>query len=309
MQQSSNHVNRRLGNYHLIQRLGRGGFAEVYLGEHIHLKTQVAVKVLLTHLTQEADDALAVRWSRDSKRLVIGFADGTAQEVDATSKKELFSYGNISAEINSLALSPNGNALALACSDGTVQVYEVASGKIITRFTRHLDSVAAVAWSHDGKRIASGSDDTTVQVWNATTGQPFLIFKEHTKKVSSVAWSADDSRIVSCSWDNTAMIWDSRSGRTLLDYTKHKGGWLNAVAWSPDDKFIASGGEVGTVTGNVFIGTRGTRDMNMHMWVATTGNTYAIYQTLPVNALVWSPDGTRIATACSNNVSQVWRVP
>jgi len=53
MHHSSNLVNRRLGNYRLIQRLGRGGFAEVYLGEHIHLKTLVAVKVLLTQLTQE----------------------------------------------------------------------------------------------------------------------------------------------------------------------------------------------------------------------------------------------------------------
>ncbi len=258
---------------------------------------------------QSNDDALSVRWSRDSKRLVIGFADGTAQEVDVTSKKELFSYGNISAEINGLAWSPNGSALALACSDGTVQVYEVASGKRITRFTGHLDSVGAVAWSHDGTRIASGSDDATVQVWSATTGQPLLIFKEYTRKVSSVAWSADDSRIVSCSWDNTAMIWDLRSDRTLLTYTKHKSGWLNTVAWSPDGRLIASGGEVGTVTGNVYIGTRGTRDVNMHVWEAATGNTHAIYESLPVNALVWSPDGTRIATACSNGVSQVWRVP
>ncbi len=54
MQQSSNRVSQRLGNYHLLQQVGRGGFAEVYLGEHIHLKTQVAVKVLLNHLTQEA---------------------------------------------------------------------------------------------------------------------------------------------------------------------------------------------------------------------------------------------------------------
>ncbi len=53
MHHSSNLVNRLLGNYRLIQRLGRGGFAEVYLGEHIHLKTLVAVKVLLTQLTQE----------------------------------------------------------------------------------------------------------------------------------------------------------------------------------------------------------------------------------------------------------------
>jgi len=35
-----------LGNYRLIRRLGSGGFADVYLGEHIHLKTLTAIKVL-----------------------------------------------------------------------------------------------------------------------------------------------------------------------------------------------------------------------------------------------------------------------
>lgn len=258
---------------------------------------------------QSNDDALALRWSHDGKRLVIGFADGTAQEVDVMSKKERFSYGNLSAQINSLAWSPDGHALALACDDGTVSVYEVGSGKQITRFTGHLNSVAAVAWSHDGKHIASGSDDATVQVWSATTGQPLLIFKDYTRKVSSVAWSADDTRIVSCSWDNTAKIWDVRSNRVLLTYANHKGGWLNSVAWSPDERLIASAGEVGTVTGNVYTGTRGVKDVNLHVWEVATGNTHATYESLPVNALVWSPDGTRIATACSNAVSQVWRVP
>ncbi|HKF37343.1 MAG TPA: protein kinase, partial [Ktedonobacteraceae bacterium] len=40
----------RLGNYRLTQLLGRGGFAEVYLGEHVRLGTLAAVKVLYTRL-------------------------------------------------------------------------------------------------------------------------------------------------------------------------------------------------------------------------------------------------------------------
>ena len=44
-------IGQRLGNYQLVSLLGRGGFAEVYLGEHIHLGTQAAVKVLTTELT------------------------------------------------------------------------------------------------------------------------------------------------------------------------------------------------------------------------------------------------------------------
>ncbi|GHO46151.1 protein kinase domain-containing protein [Ktedonospora formicarum] len=43
-----------LGNYRLIELIGRGGFADVYLGEHIYLKTQAAIKVLLVHLDRDA---------------------------------------------------------------------------------------------------------------------------------------------------------------------------------------------------------------------------------------------------------------
>jgi serine/threonine protein kinase len=39
-------LGQQLGNYRLIRLLGEGGFAEVYLGEHVYLKTQAAVKVL-----------------------------------------------------------------------------------------------------------------------------------------------------------------------------------------------------------------------------------------------------------------------
>ncbi len=43
-------IGQQFGSYRLIRFLGQGGFAEVYLGEHIHLKSQVAVKVLHTRL-------------------------------------------------------------------------------------------------------------------------------------------------------------------------------------------------------------------------------------------------------------------
>ena len=51
-----NRVGQQLGNYRLIRLLGQGGFAEVYLGEHIHLGTQAAIKVLHTQLGSDDVD-------------------------------------------------------------------------------------------------------------------------------------------------------------------------------------------------------------------------------------------------------------
>ena len=43
-------VGQQLGNYRLLCLLGQGGFSDVYLGEHLHLKTLAAIKVLQMRL-------------------------------------------------------------------------------------------------------------------------------------------------------------------------------------------------------------------------------------------------------------------
>jgi eukaryotic-like serine/threonine-protein kinase len=41
------YIEKQFGNYKLIRLLGEGAFAQVYLGEHIYLGTQAAIKILL----------------------------------------------------------------------------------------------------------------------------------------------------------------------------------------------------------------------------------------------------------------------
>jgi serine/threonine protein kinase len=47
------HTGEKLGNYRLMRLLARGGFADVYLGEHIHLGTEAAIKVLRARLSSK----------------------------------------------------------------------------------------------------------------------------------------------------------------------------------------------------------------------------------------------------------------
>jgi len=49
----ANRVGQRIGNYQLIHLLGEGGFADVYLGEHIHLNTLAAIKLLRAQIVEE----------------------------------------------------------------------------------------------------------------------------------------------------------------------------------------------------------------------------------------------------------------
>ena len=44
-------LGQQFGNYQLVSLLGQGGYAEVYLGQHVRLDLQAAIKVLHTHLT------------------------------------------------------------------------------------------------------------------------------------------------------------------------------------------------------------------------------------------------------------------
>ena len=92
-------VGQQIGSYRLLRWSGQGGFADVYLGEHVYIKTYGAIKILYTRLANEDFDTLTghtsythskqsghifvLAWAPDSKRVASGSSNGSVQMWEA----------------------------------------------------------------------------------------------------------------------------------------------------------------------------------------------------------------------------------
>ncbi len=241
-----------------------------------------------------------VAWSPTSDRVASGGDDKTVQVWDALSARHVAIYHGHTDNVTTVAWSPDGDYIASGSADGTVRMWEVATGKQRYVYRGHLAGVTSLMFSPNGQRLASASADHTVQLVDVASGKHLVTYHGHSDVVSSVSWSPDGRYIVSGSWDKTVQVWHAATGALLYTYRGYnvraaqanpaKGvlpDLIFAVAWSHNGKRIAA------VT-QVYCG-----DLCAVMlgWDALTQRNFTFYQDVPVLAMAWSPDDTRLVTS------------
>jgi WD40 repeat protein len=159
----------------------------------------------------------------------------------------------------------------------------------------HSRSVYGVDFSKDGQTVASGADysDSSAKLWQASDGTLLKTFPDNDDGVLSVDISSDN-QFLAVGYIVTGYppggkmnLWDISSESVINDF----GGCY--VSFSPDGKFIASGG--GGANRYLFVHriSNGER-----MWDNYTGSY--------ISDVKYSPDGSLIATSGTDNKIKLW---
>ena len=166
------------------------------------------------------------------------------------------------------------------------------SQALIRTLADHTGSVYTTDYSPDGTRILSASHDGTLKIWDAATGAEVATLGGHADWVDAAAWSPDGTRIVSVS-SQALRIRDTATGAELSTLSSDSMWLAKAVAWSPDGTRIVAGSACQAVYGSV------SDDLApVTIWDAAGGAELLALRghTSNVQAVAWSPDGTRIVS-------------
>ena len=137
--------------------------------------------------------------------------------------------------VSAVAVSPDGAWIVTGTEDGEIVVYETESGRELRAISAGGE-IQALAFFPDGGKLASKSS-VGISVWEYLDGK--RLFDIQTKENIPVTFSVspDGGKILSAADEKTVTVWNARTGKEIFSI-KNQPGFLGALGWSPDSKYI-----------------------------------------------------------------------
>ncbi len=210
-------------------------------------------------LAGHGDEVKQAGFSPDGRRIATGSADGTVRLWESATGRMIRAFEGKAGHINSIAYSPDGTHIASLSGDsfkpGRLIIWDVQSGEAVVNVPAPSGYHSRVTFAPDGNTLAIASGDLNnprvVQVRDASNGAVFRSIDVSPAKVLDLAFSPDGRQLAGAFGSNDLFeidpkpgeirVWDSRTGEVLFSLPGDEQP-LIAVAWSPDGRWIASGG-------------------------------------------------------------------
>jgi WD40 repeat protein len=197
----------------------------------------------------------------------------------------------------SVAFSSDGKRFACSGESGLVTILDALTGAEIVNCARCPAIIDFIAFSPDGGRV-SGSGHTKksvggLRIWDAVNGKEILALHGKGGGEVTLAFSPDGKMVASGS-NSAVSVWDANTGKLIHEFNMGSSGngTICAVAFSADAQRIATGGS--GPTGIVKI------------WDAASGEEVLTVPSIGTRAVAFSPDGTRLATGCTDKFVRIW---
>ncbi len=248
-----------------------------------------------------------VDWSPDSQWVVTAGSDGTAQVWNPrTGEIRLMLHHRNS--VSTANWSPDGRWILTGSFDNTVRVWDAETGEEKIRLDDFDDWVDYSDWSPDGTRILTVSRTIpSLQVWEVEPengkAHNLEIFVPSEDALSAstypmAIWSPDGTQLL-VSGGNAQFVFSATTGEQLFLLPSAGRG----VAWSADGRYAL------TATFQSF-GSPETGDNNaVLIWdlsMPSNAMRSLVGHTNTVRRADWSPNGTRILSASTDNTAKVW---
>ena len=200
----------------------------------------------------------ALDFNSDGQLLAVAGFFGYAALWDANTFEEKVRLDGHKVQVFDIAFHPDGHQLATASADNTVKLWNLQDDNekagLAATFTEHKQSVYAVDFSSNGRLLVSCSLNGQVLVRSLDDKQPTKRFSVPGTQVFDVEISPDNLLVAACCTPRHLLaktkaevgVWNIRSKKLVHRFESHPG-TVRTLTFSPDSRFVFTGGDEGNV--------------------------------------------------------------